>query len=50
MARASIARRFGNGARVIMRTWKAIKPISSTSPMTSNVTEVPVEEWSKGSR
>ena len=37
-------RRFGNGDRMIMRTWKAINPISTTSQMTSHVTAAPTEE------
>jgi hypothetical protein len=29
---------------MIMRTWKAINPISTTSQMTSHVTAAPTEE------
>ena len=33
-----------------MRTWKAISPISTTSPITSHVTAAPVEDRSQGNR
>ena len=35
---------------MIMRTWKAISPISTTSPITSHVTAAWPEERSQGSR
>ena len=49
MARASTARRPGNGDRVIERAWNATSPMNTASPMTSIVTAIPVEEWSSGS-
>ena len=50
VARASSARRPGNGDLMITRTWKAIRPISTTSPITSIVTATHLAEWSSGSR